>query len=124
MRDRRFVSGGILEYWGVLIVGPERFAPQMKVENFISGLLDMGRRTGLNVVHREPAYMRCERGGDDIASSLRALNDRVQQMFNGAMRFCICVVGGDTDTYARIKLITDVQMGLPSQCVRAVKIMV
>jgi eukaryotic translation initiation factor 2C len=113
MRDRVFINGGTLNDWAVLVVGDQRFASEDKVKNFVSELVRMGRNTGVNVTHGTPTITYCGTRPNDIDQTMK----QIHQNKGGRIQLMLCIVRGDTPTYASIKFNSDVVLGFPSQCI-------
>jgi hypothetical protein len=100
MRGTRFVDGGTLADWGVLVVADQRAAPQQNVERFLVSLCRMAQQVGLNVMNDRPPIVTADPRGRDLEERFAQLRDRV-----GNMRFVLVVVPGGTDIYCTLNFV-------------------
>lgn len=115
LKDKRVETGSVVQSWAVVVIGR---AQEQEIRAFLSELITTCQDTGVSFAApaRSPPLVIAT---PDIEASCRQAAQRALQTFKSPAQFLLVVLPStDSRTYGQVKLCTDTQLGIPSQCMQ------
>ncbi|KAF8913963.1 argonaute-like protein [Gymnopilus junonius] len=121
MVDKRFYkpTDPIYRWAFIVFEGRNRFNDQT-VNETMRGLVDGLRDVGIKIDMTE--YVRFGSAQTQVRETLRSVGQEIYQRYkNGPNLFVIVLPEGGNDIYTQVKYFGDVEMGIPTQCMKSIK---
>lgn len=120
MRDKQVSSAGPpLSYWAVLVLASRNRVPEGKVQNFVSMLVDICKKTGYGVNQPHPPIV-FGNPNADIVREMRSACEKIRLPPSTAPQMLLVVLPTtNSQVYQTVKNCAYMTLGIHTQCMQA-----
>ncbi|KAJ1773365.1 hypothetical protein IW140_000965 [Coemansia sp. RSA 1813] len=120
MRDKQVTSEGRpLEHWAVLVLANRNFAPENRVQNFITTLVDTCGRTGYRIVCPQPPIVYGNLSADIGREMEKACSSIRMSPGEAPQLLLVILPTTNTQVYQTVKNWAYTTLGIQTQCMQA-----